>query len=345
MDAGGVQAVLCVYTNRHATRYLRNVYHADRLFALASSPRWAANEEQYTEGSASKQVICIDLIGLLAHGSDGEGRDKTCGPHRAAILFSRMSQTDRLMLAIENSNPSAVDATGTDGRGCTGVVVARVTRGSTHMDPSLAVLACEPIRQLGREADDLMPAVARAVERAGLRPSDIQQVAVSVGPGGYTAVRMACAAGKMLAHAVGATCTPVPSAWVVAASAFPGMAGVRFAVALAGKDESAHFTVFDAPQSVADLKNVATDAGILRAGDVCSSGVRVVYADRFLPESIRVALRQAGAEVVHPQFDPVACATVAMYLPTIQPEELVPIYPREPDAVTLWRARQLPSTG
>jgi hypothetical protein len=78
----------------------------------------------------------------------------------------------------------------------------------------------------------------------------------------------------------------------------------------------------------------AEDASrLLAAGDV------TLIADRFLPQSIRSALAAAGARVLEPVFDAAACARVGVGLPSIAPSDLVPIYPREPDAVTLWRAR------
>lgn len=284
-------------------------------------PLWAANAKEVYQLNPGLTSRCVRF------------RQSSC------IRSPAMTQPGRVILAIENSNPSAVDAAGADSHFGAGVAVGRYWSSASPAESSIELLALEPIKQLGREADDLMPAVARAVERAGLMPRDIQQVAVSVGPGGYTAVRMACAAGKMIAHAVGAMCAAVPSAWVVAASALPRMSGIRFAVALAGKDDTAYFTVIDSAQIHLDFPRVSREAGILRAADLCELGVQTLYADRFLPDSIRRVALLSGIEVLEPIFDPVACLKVATCVPSIEPTALVPIYPREPDAVTLWRAR------
>src|SRR5262245_10103489 len=101
----------------------------------------------------------------------------------------------RLVLAIENANPSMPNP---------GVAVGR-------WDGRLEVLAHEPIAPSTRPQDDLVAAMDRACRGAGVAPRDIGLVGVSVGPGGYTAMRMSVAAGKMLAEVAGARCIAVPS--------------------------------------------------------------------------------------------------------------------------------------
>jgi NhaP-type Na+/H+ or K+/H+ antiporter len=55
---------------------------------------------------------------------------------------------------------------------------------------------------------------------------------------------------------------------------------------------------------------------------------------------MREAASTARMAIVEPVFDAAACLRVGATLAPIDPVELVPIYPREPDAVTLWRARK-----
>lgn len=52
-------------------------------------------------------------------------------------------------------------------------------------------------------ASRLVPAVAEVLEEAGLRPAGVSGVAVGAGPGSFTGVRVAAAAGKGMAHALG----------------------------------------------------------------------------------------------------------------------------------------------
>ncbi len=235
------------------------------------------------------------------------------------------------ILAIECSNPGSGIDIGTRGPG---VALGRL------IGHDVELVATEQVRPSGRGGhdDDLMPAIDRLFRAAGITPRDgtLARVAVSIGPGGYTSVRVACAAGKMIAEASGARCVAVPTA-SVAIEALPDL-GPRghIAVALAGKGESAWVQVFDA--------GVAARPGrIITAPDIealHAAGVRLLIADSFLPAILRAAAQQLGWTIVPPIFDAAACLRVGARLPAIDPADLVPLYPREPDAVTLWRARK-----
>lgn len=234
-----------------------------------------------------------------------------------------MPTPEAITLAIETSNPSAAEPG--DAHGAAGVALGRSGASGAHL------LGVERLRPTGRHDDDLMPAIDRLTGRAGVRPGDLTRVAVSIGPGGYTALRIAVATAKLIAEATGAACVAVPSAMVVARRVEAG--GRAFAVALASKNDSTHITRFD-EQGRPDLPGrliTATDLGGLNVG--------LLIADRFLPEPIAAAAREAGVEVRRPVFDPSACFEVSLGLPAVDPAALLPHYAREPDAVTQWRAR------
>lgn len=220
-----------------------------------------------------------------------------------------------MILAIETSNPSAWTPASP---ACPGVALGRDGE----------VIGVEPI-YLEPGEDDLMAAVARLCDRAGVRPRDLTAVAVSVGPGGYTALRIAVATAKMLAEATGASCVAVPSAEVAARRAPRGR---PFSVALASKGESAHITDF------------AADGTLLRAGGLAGTGSLgtrgsgLLIADRFLPPAITAEAKSLGIPVLDPVFDPAACLEAAAGRAPVDPVALAPLYPREPEAVTKWRA-------
>jgi tRNA threonylcarbamoyl adenosine modification protein YeaZ len=227
----------------------------------------------------------------------------------------------RLILAIETSNPSTAVA-GTAGGG-QGVAVVRALGGTTD------VLGVERLVEPGRHDDDLMPAIQRVMKRVGVAPRAITDVAVSVGPGGFTAVRIAVTTAKLIAEATGARCVAVPSAAVVARRV--RNEGKPFAVALASKGETAFVTVFDGAAR-------ATGEGRLIGGaDLAGLGVRLMAADQFLPAPIVSEARGLGIEILTPEFDPVACAEAALELEAVDPIDLAPLYPREPEAVRKWR--------
>jgi tRNA threonylcarbamoyl adenosine modification protein YeaZ len=223
-----------------------------------------------------------------------------------------------LSLAIETSNPSA--------GGC-----------SVAIGDARQLLGEEPVREATRDADDLMPAIDRLTRRLGIKPADIGRVAVSVGPGGYTAVRTAVATAKMIAEAAGARCVAVPTALVAAvhAARAPG----TFAVCLASKGESTHATVFSRDASVGPMGHMRP-RGPIAASDVATLGVSRLVADRFLPPTIAAAAATAGITVEPLRLSAAACYEASLALPEIDPVELLPLYPREPDAVTQWWKRQ-----
>ncbi len=218
-----------------------------------------------------------------------------------------------LILAIETSNPGA-------GEGATGIALGR-------LDSSLEVIACKPLQRGGD--DELMPAIAQIVSEAGAQPNDLSRVGVSIGPGGFTGVRIAVAATKMICEATGAQCVGVPSSHVVARRVSHD--GRPFAVALSSKRESAHLTVFDAD-------GVAHDAGAIRhAQDLAALGIARLISDDHLPESLRDQAGRISISIQHPIFDPVACLELTLVGPTVDSIALAPFYPREPEAVTRWR--------
>ncbi|GJQ28806.1 MAG: hypothetical protein HBSAPP03_06900 [Phycisphaerae bacterium] len=218
-------------------------------------------------------------------------------------------------LAIETSNPSSAE----DGCGWKpGVALTRVVDGVST--------------RLGAEAlggDGLMMAVDRVFRGAGVAPREVRGVAVSIGPGGFTALRTATASAKMIAEATGAEVRGVPSAWVAARRA--GRPG-RFAVALAGKGDSAWVTWFDGAGR-------EMEAGRLVDGRAFSAdGLESVVADRYLPGTFAETCARAGVEIHRPVFDAYAVLEAGEELAAMDPVALLPLYPREPEAVTKWRA-------
>lgn len=253
------------------------------------------------------------------------------------------------ILAIENSNPSSgradTEDSVTDGPS---VAVARI--GGLHQSQqaeerkatfsAIEVISSENIRVVTRNRDDLIPAIDRVIHAANVRTIDLSMVAVSVGPGGYTAVRSACSAGKLIAEAVGARCVCVPSAFVAALAAHDDGLHGTIAVCLAGKDDSTHATRFELTNQSEEIVSSSREIGLIRANDLDDLEVSALIADRFLPEPLQRHAHKLGVRIIPPRFNAAACARLSWLFPLCDPIELNPIYPREPDAVTLWRAKR-----
>lgn len=86
-----------------------------------------------------------------------------------------------------------------------------------------------------RSARSISPGMIELLRRAGWRPKDVQLVAVSVGPGSFTGLRVGVTAGKTFAYAVGAQVVAVntlealvaglPEGWTHAAAAVDAQRG------------------------------------------------------------------------------------------------------------------------
>lgn len=186
------------------------------------------------------------------------------------------------------------------------------------------------------ESRGLLPSIDRCFREASLAPDALREpgarIAVSIGPGGYTSVRIAVTAAKLLSEATGALCIPVPTARVVAARV---TSDTPFAVGLASKRESAWFAVFEVTGEPRCTLGIADEAVVAR---LRAEGVGLLVIDGHAPGRVVELAREASIRVEPPVFDAGACATLGATLEPIDPLALEPIYPREPEAVTKWRA-------
>jgi tRNA A37 threonylcarbamoyladenosine modification protein TsaB len=206
---------------------------------------------------------------------------------------------------------------------------------------SLRVLGIRGLDPTKPHDDELMPEIAALLADAGLRARDVTDIGVSAGPGGYTAVRLAVTTAKLIAEATGARVVPVPSALVAAWGAAPKVdaRGVdRFAVAISSKGVSTHLTSFEVVGEGARALDtgVIVEASGLEMG-LAKHGARVLVGDRFLPSGIAERAAVLGVVLLAPEFNPVMCLRASMGLEAVEPLELLPMYAREPEAVTKWR--------
>jgi tRNA threonylcarbamoyl adenosine modification protein YeaZ len=230
-------------------------------------------------------------------------------------------------LAIETSNPSAWEP-------------------SQPLRPGIAIVIdnaatyVEEIDPTRVHDDDLLPAIDRLTRRASLTPRDITRIAVSSGPGGFTAVRMAITIAKTIADVTGAQCIPVPTAHSVAAAMLGhGRAPLQltekfagsFAVALASKGDTAWLATFDAQGNPTNSGTLAS------AADLAGLSITTLVADRFLPQPFLEATAAHNVQILRPIFDPVACAHASRFVEPVAPAHLLPIYPRPPEAIRKWK--------
>lgn len=179
---------------------------------------------------------------------------------------------------------------------------------------------------------ELMPAVAAMCEKHRLRPADLGELYVSLGPGSFTGLRIAIATAKMLALTNPALqLVGVPTIEVLAeqykdaaehvAVCMNIKRGTMYAgVYQAGKPfiepglRSAEALLSDAPRPLAIVAEVDT---AIQPGD----GVTIVERDAI--EADAAVTWRLGR----------ACAEQGRFTDA---DDLLPLYIREPEAVTLW---------
>jgi tRNA threonylcarbamoyladenosine biosynthesis protein TsaB len=182
----------------------------------------------------------------------------------------------------------------------------------------------------GEHASRLLPLVERALEEAGVTWGDVERIAVGVGPGGFTGLRIGIATARALAQARGLPVVPVSSLLALAtgaesagavAAVIDARRGEVFAGAWAGERELLEPAAL-APEALAERLR-ALDRPVQAVGD---------GAVRF-----RSALEGAGVAVpvdgsaVHRIAAPPLCRLGAAGAPADR-DRLLPDYRREPDA-------------
>jgi len=203
-------------------------------------------------------------------------------------------------------------------------------------------LIVEPVHTGDRTLEDLMPAIDRAFTKVGASPERLHAVLLNAGPGGFTGLRIAHATAQAMALACGARIVPVGAgacarmASVLAGDLPPSEAAW---VALASKgDESWVQRVEGAVDAVAH------EGRSSQASDWSCDGVGVLIADEHLPASWsqRAAQQQVRRLPLRVGAEAVLRAGRALLAlgRHVAPEAAVPVYPREAEAVRLWRQRR-----
>ncbi len=232
------------------------------------------------------------------------------------MMMSEASES--ITLGIEMSNPSA--------RGAGGAVSHSVAL----WDAQGTLLGSAPLPDSQRGSDAVMHAVSGLAGSCGVRPAQVARVIVSTGPGGYTALRIATTSAKVLADTLGAELVGVPAARV--ASEAIGSGDVPALIVLATKKGRGHVSVLRGDGSIEEV-------GVVGPAALGGCGARTLHADQHLPDVFRAFADAAGIAVRPIELDARALLSASAGIAPVDPLRLAPLYAREPDAVTQWRAR------
>jgi tRNA threonylcarbamoyladenosine biosynthesis protein TsaB len=194
----------------------------------------------------------------------------------------------------------------------------------------------DPARMFERpgHAAELMPGVARAMQDAGVDWDDLDAVAVGVGPGTFTGLRIGIATARALAHARGLSVRPVSS---LAALAEPlDRAHPRLALIDARRGE-----LFAA---LYDGDGGERWSPFVTAPDALAERVAKAFPGAETPVAVgdgsikfRAVLEAAGVDVPGDESElhvvrALSVCRLAQGGPATPPEAVVPLYLRDPDA-------------
>jgi tRNA threonylcarbamoyladenosine biosynthesis protein TsaB len=209
----------------------------------------------------------------------------------------------------------------------TAVSSACVLRGDDEafeLVPDPAALTAPP-----RHARELMPAIARVLDEAGVKYGDLDAIAVGVGPGAFTGLRIGVATARALAKANDLALRPVSSLAALAAgageprvlAAIDAKRGELFA-ALYDDGRAVWGPVAEAPNLVAAHASEG-DATPLAVGD---GSVR--FREVLEAAGLGVAPDGSSSHIV----SALQICRLADGVPAQPPETVLPDYLREPDA-------------
>jgi tRNA threonylcarbamoyl adenosine modification protein YeaZ len=129
--------------------------------------------------------------------------------------------------------------------------------GSVAVGAGTELLASATLDDRREHASRLVPAIDKALERAGVRVTDLAGILVGEGPGSFTGVRVAAATAKGLAHALGVPVWPYSS--LAAAALAEDASAVRYVLF-----DARHDRVYGACYEVGDAsfeERIAPHAG------------------------------------------------------------------------------------
>ena len=190
--------------------------------------------------------------------------------------------------------------------------------------------------------DTVMPSIQAATESLHIAPPNLELIAISTGPGGFTGLRTSVAIAKMISLCSKAKIVAVESAIVVACAS--NMGDGPFCIVSGVKQNHVWFSVVQHKDNTwsCDSKHLCTE-------ELPPLGfVKALFADTHLPQRIASSAKEYDVPIVAPA--PTATSLLEIALPLhhsnlhVEPAMLSPLYPREPEAVRLWKAKNPQST-
>lgn len=193
-------------------------------------------------------------------------------------------------------------------------------------------------------ARDLLPIIDRLMRDRGWRPDQINQCYVSIGPGSFTGLRVAVTFARHLALAVGAEICAVPTLDVIARNGLdlkpvPG----RLAVLLDAKRRQVFGAIYE--HEIGGYRRTVGPLLVEPAALLKSASSELVVIGEGVPYH-EAAVRECGVKIGESNaWRPRAAQVHHLGWKAAQlgrftaPNELVPMYVRQPEAEEIWEKR------
>ncbi len=184
------------------------------------------------------------------------------------------------------------------------------------------------------QAEALMPMIAAVLDEAETTLDALDLIAVTIGPGAFTGLRIGLAAARGLALASGLPVLGITSFAAVAAQAAPAAAAGRvLVVALDSKRRELYLQAFDGQTPLAEGALVAPEdvPAWLPAAPLLLAGDAAPRLAALIPGGQEAAL--AGGPGLADAAD-VARLAAASWRPGLRPAPPRPLYLRPPDTTT-----------
>lgn len=214
------------------------------------------------------------------------------------------------------------------------------------------VLAARESAQPRRHAESLVPQIAEVIEESGATVADIGVIAVDIGPGLYTGLRVGITSAVTMAYALGAAMVPTTSLSLVARAAW----GVRtvHATNTASLGNATSPARHERIDVVVDARRGELFHAAFTSSFDCISEPSVLVAeelvDRLAREAVTTHIVGDGVEtypelfaqagfnvepnVVYPSAETIVSVAAQAIAAgkTVSPESIKPLYLRGPDA-------------
>jgi tRNA threonylcarbamoyladenosine biosynthesis protein TsaB len=176
---------------------------------------------------------------------------------------------------------------------------------------TLSLVALDPAL---RSARTLAPAIAALLQQVAWKPREVQMVAVGVGPGSFTGLRLGVMTAKAFAYAAGSQVLAISTLEAIALGAAEGTAQVTVAIdAQRGEVYCGRYRILetgeierdgeiaiqttDAWLALLDGELLATGPALVKLADRVGPTARLAQRDKWLPDAAaigRLAARRAA---------------------------------------------------